>query len=377
MKFKTYLFPALLIAGSVLFFTSCEKKNALPVQSAPLNFEEPPALAIDESFIEEIDQLVAAHKAQLTKTAGGARSSCPETILVPDDYATIQEAIDAACHENGTDIIVNAGTYDEGRVLVTKPDLHLKANGAVTLMGGFSLDGNADNTQIHKFNIVLNETAWGIAGSDFTGGEFKQNTISGSGDFNYAGITFGNVSDVNIKQNTVSNLRWGISIISGYAAATGSYGSSRNNTIQGNRVTDILRASGIHLQGDSDHNLITGNKVSNKQDIWNGGIMLHRTIFSGNPVVYYPDNNTLMNNVVTNCTESPGLLMYGSDNTLGPNNIINSNGNWGVYISANANSNNNHMFNNTVLNNQPCDINYGNATNTYSNNEADCTDGGL
>lgn len=90
--------------------------------------------------------------------------------VVPRDYATIQEAVDAAA--SGDTIIVEAGTYPE----------ELELEQPVTLLGvgmpvvatpeyGIGVESEADNITIAGFTFDGNQTAWGgigIMGDDTT-----------------------------------------------------------------------------------------------------------------------------------------------------------------------------------------------------------------
>jgi parallel beta-helix repeat protein len=144
---------------------------------------------------------------------------------------------------------------------------------------------------------------------------------------------------------------------------------SHNNTISGNTVTGITGASGIGLQGDSDNCLISNNSVTDCSMTANAAIMVYGKI---NDKV--AENNVIKNNVVKNNTY-PGIWLYsGAGNTVGPNNTVNENDLYGIYLSWDADGN--HIFNNTALNNTPCDISdFSTGTNTFSNNTADCTEG--
>jgi len=85
----------------------------------------------------------------------------PRTIIVPDDYPTIQEAINAA--NPGDTIFVRAGTYYEN-VVVNKSVLLVGENKELTLIDGDGI-GNvvsviASNVIIHNFTIQNSGNAY-------------------------------------------------------------------------------------------------------------------------------------------------------------------------------------------------------------------------
>jgi len=152
----------------------------------------------------------------------------PITIVVPDDYPTIQEAINAA--DSGDTIFVYNGTYYENVVI----------NKTVSLIGE-----NPINTIIDggKTGSVVYVRAINSSISGFT--------IQNSGTSNRAsGVRVSHSSGNNISLNVITNNDCGIFI----------YGSSKNtmsnNTINANRIY------GIHLWSSSN-NTLTNNTISN------------------------------------------------------------------------------------------------------------------
>jgi len=149
-------------------------------------------------------------------------------ITVPDDYPTIQEAINNA--NEGDSIFVRNGTYYENVVI----------NKTVSLIGE-----NPINTIIDggKTGSVVYVRAINSSISGFT--------IQNSGTSNRAsGVRVSHSSGNNISLNVITNNDCGIFI----------YGSSKNtmsnNTINANRIY------GIHLWSSSN-NTLTNNTISN------------------------------------------------------------------------------------------------------------------
>jgi TolB protein len=121
-------------------------------------------------------------------------------IYVPDDYSTIQRAVDAA--KSGETIIVRDGRYT-GNVVVNKPHLTIRSdNGAgATIV-------QAANSNDHVFEV----TADYVTISGFT--------VKGATENPNAGICLHYADYCNISGNNVSNNYYGIYIYMGYSAVT-------------------------------------------------------------------------------------------------------------------------------------------------------------
>jgi len=159
-----------------------------------------------------------------------------KTIVVPDDYPTIQEAINAA--SEGDTIFVKRGIYPEGLVV----------NQSVTLVGASLQDTVIDGTGMGIHGVLVNVTSNDVAIKGFT--------VQGAGG---TGI-FCSAINVTIQNNIMDNFY--NAIILGpfnYSWDAVVYQLPQNNTISGNNIT---RNSGrdIMLFG-SAYNTITGNEV--------------------------------------------------------------------------------------------------------------------
>ena len=175
-------------------------------------------------------------------------------IVVPDDYPTIQEAIDAASPTNNTIIvfpkIVFPKTYNE----------HININKSLTLVGT-----DPSNTIINgsRTGTVVTVTADKVEITGFT--------IQNSGSSSYSGITLNNSSDITISENTILSNHNGIYL-----------NNSSDITIRGNNITSN-NAYGINIHS-SDNNEILDNTLSSN----NYGIYLNHstgTILRGNDMI--------------------------------------------------------------------------------------------
>ena len=144
----------------------------------------------------------------------------PATIYVPDDYTTIQGAVNAA--SAGDTIIVRDGTYTEN-VDVNKDHLTIKSdNGAeVTIVQTSGPDD--DIFEVTADYITID----GFAIKEASRGR--------------AGIYLGNVNHCNIYHNTLSDNEYAIRLVSSSA------NSISNNVISGNRLW------GISLQSSNNN----------------------------------------------------------------------------------------------------------------------------
>lgn len=179
----------------------------------------------------------------------------PSVIRVPDDYPTIQDAINAA--HDGDTIQVAAKTYYE-RIVVNK---------SVSLIGEDSKSTIIDGS---KGGIVVNITVSGVQLRGFTiqnGGSyagiwverpFGSTTINViiEGDIltgNYIGVLLSRCKYVEIKNNTFLNNQYGI------RTTYSSFNTISNNTISSSVFY------GIHLHSYSEYNDIILNTLQNNK----------------------------------------------------------------------------------------------------------------
>jgi len=190
----------------------------------------------------------------------------PAVIKVPDDYPTIQEAINAA--NPGDTIIVSSGLYAEGQINVTK-SLTLLAD------GGVLVDGLGKG---HVFYV--NETAVTIEGF----------TVRNSKIGFYAGITLENVQNCTISRNIITDNWGGVSL-----------SLSDNNIIVGNEIADNT-VSSISLSESSNNKLVNNTLTGD-------GVSLYKS-----------SNNTISGNTVT--TTAYGVSLTESSNNMITNNTL-------------------------------------------------------
>lgn len=206
-------------------------------------------------------------KPQLSVTADGGIS-----ITVPDDYPTIQAAVDAA--PPGATITVKEGTYVEpGGVFVNTPDLTIVGKDA-TQVGGFGIF--ADGVTLESFRIIFDDFAGILAFGN--GIAIRKNEVSGpdgvacTWNVCQVGIGF-RASEVTVEQNTVSGTGFGILSV-----------GSNDVVIDRNTVSGTTIAGAIQLESSSTEHTITNNTMTSNMD----GIVL-----------YYSSENTLAKNEIS------------------------------------------------------------------------------
>jgi len=250
----------------------------------------------------------------------------PVTITVPDDYATIQAAINNA--SAGDTIHVKNGTYTEN--VVVNKSLNLVGDGWSTTIVNASNPGchvfevTADNVNITGFKIV-NATGLSSAGI-YANGSFlniTDNLITGNND----GILIVNSTSNNILANNItSNSAFGIEFVNVNLSLI-----SEGNYISFNNYSGVMF-------GFSNHNVISGNQVFNNS--YNGVFL----VFSDNNTV--SENEILFNGGTNRSAFWHGIDVFRSNYTLISNNNITANIYAGIYVD--------HSINETIKNNRVC-----------------------
>jgi len=223
-----------------------------------------------------------------------------KTIVVPDDYSSIQEAIDNALE--GDTIYVKKGVYVENPVVNKSVSLVGEDRDATVIDVTAGLKIERDNVTLTGFTIY---DGW-------------------------AGISL-SANYCNISGNKITNATNGIRLL-----------SSENNYITGNIFQSIGLSSAIQLSY-SNNNFVNDNYI----DLCTEGIQLREG----------SSNNMVTENTVINCQyvairllgSGLGRIWYGSnDNTIMRNNILNSGCGTTVYGSNRNIISNNNYVNNTV-----------------------------
>jgi parallel beta-helix repeat protein len=225
-------------------------------------------------------------------------------LRVPEDYATIQKAIDAAIPGAGEIIRVAAGHYNEN-IIVDKSDLEIIGEpGAV-------IDGNGKTVVF----IVANHVKFcnfRVQG----GSEYGARGIAING--NYTIITGNTIIDnfVGVYLNTAhSYICWNL-IINNSESGTLSVSGCINNTIIGNTVSNN-GGYGIDLYSwNGGNNKVQGNTIQNNSLC---GLLIE-----------FSDNNYIQGNYIKDNPQEGMTLLYSSHNILRENYMEGNGYNFGV-----------------------------------------------
>ena len=296
-------------------------------------------------------------------------------VYVPDDYPTIQAAVDAV--NAGDTIIVRDGTYTE----------NVDVDKSLTIKS----ENGADSTIVQAANP--NDHVFEVTADDVTISRFM---VTGARKF-YAGIYLGGPDNCIITDNKATDNDIGIYL-----------DSSSNNNIRSNNANSN-NWHGIYLSS-SNYNMITNNDASHnryREHLASGIILLHSSsnTVSNNCVdsnngygigLYYSNSNSLLkNSAKSNCdagihlsssennsvkdnkiesTFWDGIVLGGSFNNMLRNNTVKSSGRYCIYGgSANRIYFNNFIDNNNVNSgitnywNSPEQLTYTYNDNTYTN----------
>ncbi|MBO3755413.1 MAG: right-handed parallel beta-helix repeat-containing protein [Candidatus Brockarchaeota archaeon] len=306
-------------------------------------------------------------------TSAGGR-----TILVPDDYGTIQAALDAA--SNGDEIVVRDGIYVE-KLMVRKqvtirsekgPDeciiAPLPSYGLVVTVVNIS----SNNVKMEGFTIKGNQREVGIAVNNAEGCEVANNIV---GDCSI-GILFSRANKNKAVNNTLIENNFGIGLeVAGNNVITGnvfvkggiSAVDSYNNLVKenivngkpliylegvGNRVVDeggqviAINCIGIIVRGLNISNTAVGIEFHGTRNSRIEGNTIRDSI--NGIQLLQSHNNVIINNVLQNNTFN--VFLAGTSNVEVVNNIITDGFN-GILVGGLFESENNKIMGNIIRRN--------------------------
>jgi parallel beta-helix repeat protein len=349
-----------------------------------------------------------------------AKKASVETIIVPDDYATIQEAINAAT--TGDTIFVANGTYYE-HVVLNKTVALVGENQQNTIilygvivssngvnMTGFCIEGSYGSIGL---NILANDTTVyenTIANNGFgiligTGGQtdvrsygnnIYKNNITNNDEGTVINDKYNNITENTFTNNNVAVDLWSSASYNRIAGNTVSGGSgvilegSSNNLVIGNSISTPVNTTiwAINLMLQSSYNNVTGNNLTGSQIIIqissgaeNNYIAENKITGTVNTtamgiVLFGVSNNQIYKNNLTNCTEGinlnyfPWNIIISTNNTVSENRVVANRR--GIVFGNSVNTINNTVTGNNITSNSDCGmLNVSSNNGIYHNNFVD------
>lgn len=255
----------------------------------------------------------------------------PATIIVPDDYLTIQEAINHA--NEGDTIFVKSGTYYQ----------HVVVNKSLSLIGADKFNTIIDGG-VETFYPLLKSYSISISGFTVQNGGI----LTGESVFYSSYVTISSniidgvvlsgdatVTDNDINGGILMRFHGGNTIsrndIRGGGGIRQEYGEGGWNTIVGNNVTDS-DGDGIFL-AENSFDIIQGNNITNSE--WNGISVISAF------------ECTIIGNLIEENSECGISLSKISNCSIVDNNIARN----GLGISLSAYDSRNKVYHNNFLDN--------------------------
>lgn len=331
------------------------------------------------------------------------------TIYVPDDYPTIQAAVDAAGPDDT--IIVRDGTYTESVGVVNKHYLTIRSENGADLtviqpsnvdfifliaqsehivIQGFQIDGSLDNEEVGVY--LHSDTSYSTIRHntfvDNTYGiwSFADNNIISDNEFldNSIGMEAGRYHEFSCRQvsnnNTITDNLFSSSAIHIYC--------SYNNTVTDN----TFNGAGIGLHAGGSHT-ITGNTITRGGiELSSNNYIAYNTIndapgygISTYTGMYWSGNNNYISNNIISNSGSAAFSIDGADNNTITKNETHGNGygielgcSWNgqycpednlIYLNDFINATNVHLRDTGIVNiwSSPEQQTYEYGGNTYAN----------
>lgn len=250
-------------------------------------------------------------------------------IIVPDDYTSIQEAIDAA--EPNQYIFVRSNVYRE-YLLINKTIHLIGENTSTTIIEGNGskvlIEVLADNVTISGFSVRNAET--GLLLKNVGNCRIEKNSITNITITDIPtqgmGIYANGCENISITENFARDIYFNAVFLM----------NTDRSVIAKNVFSANMRMSQPVFLYSSDGNLVTMNDVLGEADMNEGGIGL-----------LWSNNNTISYNDIRN-NDWAGISIRSSNNTFVKGNSVVNHSLWGIRIQI---SNNVSVYNNNFINN--------------------------
>ena len=329
-------------------------------------------------FVEEGREISSINK--FGYSVKESKSLKGKIIYVPDDYSTIQKAVDHA--QPGDTIIVRDGTYVEN-VVINKPHLTIKSeNGPencivearsdddpvflicsnyTTLIGFTIMDGQFGIRLLHSSNNIITNNSilnngwiglWLWYSSDNI---IPNNNISNNGGY---GVRLDASSNNQITNNTF--IKDGVSIWYSYQNII------EGNTVNGKPLVYLEGETGVRIEDAGQVILVNCSDIEVKNlnlsntdigiELWDSeNCRIESNVISNNGCgieFWYSSNNIIANNTVSN-NKDDGIELDDSSNNIIMNNTISNNKDDGIEL---WHSSRDTITNNTISDNRWCGI---------------------
>ena len=309
-----------------------------------------------------------------------------KTLVVPDDYASVQEAVDNAV--DGDAILVKRGTYN-GSVAISKQITLMGEDKAGTIIqGDWSLNGTVvlvehDGVVVEKLTLKAAYDS-GPHGRGVHLFQVKGCNVSDCNFVSYVGVWLYEASDNTVENNHIDGTKAGMPPVIGIKLQ-----HSDDNRIVGNNVLEYSYGFGISLES-SDRNVLAENQLlNNYEGIWvkdsNDNSVTDNTVAVTMDVflrladnvmlgcygvrLYDASNNSVTGNSFVDCPKGVRIWSSSCYNVVENNSII---GSRYVGIELVEDANHNQIIANNLVDNE-VGANIANSSNNlvYGNNFTD------
>ena len=291
----------------------------------------------------------------------------PRTVVVPDDYASVQEAVDTA--SDGDVVLVKRGTYNGSVAINKRISLIGEDKTDTIILGDWSLNGTVvlvehDDVVVEKLSLKAAYDA-GPHGRGVHLLQVKGCNVSDCNFVSYTGVWLYEASYNTVENNEIDGTKATMPPVTGIKLQY-----SDDNRIVGNNVIEYKYGVGISLES-SDRNILAENQLlnnyngiwiknSNNNSITDNTITVTMDVFlsladnvmlgSYGIALQQSSNNSIAGNSLVDCPKGVRIISTSRYNTI-ENNRISSSHYIGVELTEDSNHNQitaNNLLDNSI-----------------------------